>query len=147
MEMKEFYVLVNLTDEVMGINQSEIPDALDHSISRKCYLSDLHFKFPIGMFRYIRGGSKSDWVVIFQIPQGVSTSSTGFIKSIAAESIETLAHLLRRQTSDAISSIWSTVGSNSRLDTTLIYTLLLDGTYPIFCDTKIDNEFFQCVFN
>ena len=65
MSRKHFYVLVNLTDEVIGIGQSEIPDVMDFSIARKCYLSDLGFKLPIGMFTYGRGGSKADSVVIF----------------------------------------------------------------------------------
>ena len=143
MGRKHFYVVVNLTDEVMGIGQSEMPDARDSSIVWKCYLSNLGFKFSVGIFRYRRGGSKSDWVVIFWIFQGASTSSTNFIKTIAVASIEALSQLLRRHTSDAIASIQSTVGSNSRLATALLSTLLPDGTSPIFCDTKIENEFVQ----
>ena len=68
MSIKHFYVLVNLTDEVMGIGQSEMSDARDRSILRKIYLIDVGFKFTIGMFRYRRGGSKEYWVVIFRIP-------------------------------------------------------------------------------
>ena len=68
-------------------------DARDCSIVRKHSISDLGFKFPIGMFRYRQGGIKEDWVVIFQIPQGASTSSTDFIKTIAAASIEALEQL------------------------------------------------------
>ena len=120
-----------------------MPDARDCSIARECYLSNLGFKFPIVMFRYRRGGSKADWVVIFWIPQGTSTSSTDFIKTIAAESREALAYLLRQKTSDAVASIWSTVGSNSRLATASLSTLLPDGTSPIFCDTKSENDFVQ----
>ena len=86
MTRKNFYVVVNLTDEVMVIGQSEMPDARDRSIVRKCYLSNLGFNFPVGMFRYRRGGSKADWVDIFQITQGASTSSTNFIKTIATAS-------------------------------------------------------------
>ena len=53
-----FYVLVHLTDEVMGIGHSDIPDTRDRSLARRCYFSDLGFKFPIGFFKYRRGGSK-----------------------------------------------------------------------------------------
>ena len=107
---KHFYVVVNLTDEVMGIGQSEMPDARDSSIVRECYLSNLGFKFSVVIFRYRRGASKADWFVIFWIFQGAPTSSTNFIKTIAAASIEALSHLLRRHTSDSIASIWSTFG-------------------------------------
>ena len=120
-----------------------MPDARDCSIVRKCHLSNLGFNFPVGMFRYIRGGSKADWVDIFQITHGASTSSTNFIKTIAKASREAPSHLLRRHTSDDIASICSRVGSNSRLATTLFSTLLPDGTYPIFCDSKIENKFVQ----
>ena len=143
MERKHFSVLLNLTDKVILIGQSEIPDARYHSISRKRYLSDLGFKFSIVLFRYIRGGSKADWVVIFQISQGTSTSSTDLIETIAAASIEEIAHLLMWKTSNAIASISSTVGSNSILVTAVLYTLLPDGTYPIFCDTKRENDLIQ----
>ena len=57
MARKNLYALVNLTDEVMGIGKIGIPDARDCSLARKHQFSDLGFKFPIGMFRYIRGGS------------------------------------------------------------------------------------------
>ena len=80
MSRNHFYVLVNLTGEVIRMGQSEMPDVMDCSILRKCYLSDLGFNISIGMFRYRRGGSKEDWVVIFWILQGVSKSSTDFIK-------------------------------------------------------------------
>ena len=58
MSRKHFYVLVNLTDEVIGISKSEMPDVMDCSIARKCYLSEFGFKLPIVIFRYRRGGSK-----------------------------------------------------------------------------------------
>ena len=102
MERKHFYVLVNLTDEVVGIGQSEIPEDRDHSIVRKRYPSIPGFKFPIIMFRYRRCEIKSDWVVIFWIPQGTSISSNYFIKNITAASREAPAHLLRQHNSDAI---------------------------------------------
>ena len=86
MARNHFYALVNLTDEVMGTGQIEIPYARDHSIERKSYPSNLGFKFPIGIFRYRRGGIKLYWVVIFQTPQGTSTPSTDFIKTIAEAS-------------------------------------------------------------
>ena len=70
MTRKNFYVVVNLTDEVMLIGQSETPDARDCSIVRKRHLSNHDFNFPVEMFRYRRGGSKADWVDIFQITQG-----------------------------------------------------------------------------
>ena len=51
MARKRFYLVVNLTDEVMVIGQSEIPDARDCSIVRKWYLRNLGFNFSIGIFR------------------------------------------------------------------------------------------------
>ena len=72
MARKHFFVLVDLIDEVTGIGHSDMPDARDLSLARKRYFSDLGFKFFIGMFRYIRGGSKADWVVIFWVPRGAS---------------------------------------------------------------------------
>ena len=84
-------------------------------------------------------------------PPGASTSSINFIKTIAAESREALSQLLRQHTSDDIASIFSTVGSNSRLATTLFSTLLPVGTSPILRDTKIKNKFVQeisaCIHN
>ena len=130
MSRKHFYVLVNLTDEVIVIGQSEMPDVMDFSIARKCYLIDLGFKLPIGMFRYRRGGSKSDQVVIVQTPQETSNSSIDFIKTTAAVTREAPAHLLRWQTSYAITSIRSTVGSNSIISIALLYTLLQGGDTP-----------------
>ena len=59
MTRKNFYILVNLTDEVMEIGHSDMPYARDISLARKRYFSDLGFKFPIGILRYRRGGSKS----------------------------------------------------------------------------------------
>ena len=143
MSRKLFYALVNLADEVIVIGQSEMPDVMDFSIARKCYLIDLGFKLPIGMFRYRRGGSKADQVVILQIPKGTSNSNSYFIKTTAASSREAPTHLLRRLTSDAIDSIWYTVGSNSRPATVLLSKLLPDGTSPIFYDTKGENDFVQ----
>ena len=49
-------------------------------------LANLGFKFPIGMFRYRRGGSKADWVVILRFPRGASTSNSNFIQTIATAS-------------------------------------------------------------
>ena len=139
MEGKNLYFLVNLTDEVMGISQSEIPDARDRSIAQKRYLSNLGYKFLIGMFGYRRGGSKSYWFVIFSIPQGASTPTTDLIKTIAEASRKSLARLSRWKTSDSIASIWYIVGSNNRLSTALLSTLLPDCMSPIFCDNKINN--------
>ena len=62
MARNHFYVLLNFTDEVMEIGNSDMPDARDLSLARKRYFSDLGFKFPIGMFSYRRGGSKADCV-------------------------------------------------------------------------------------
>ena len=56
-ERKNFYILVNLTDEVMGIGHSDMTDVRDCSLARKRYFRDFVFKFPIRMFRYRRGGS------------------------------------------------------------------------------------------
>ena len=108
MARNHFYVLVNLTDEVMVIYHNDIPDTRDRSLVRKCYFSDLGFKFTIAIFRYRRGGSKSYWVVIFWVPMGTSTSNSNFIQIIATVSREAIAHLSWHQTSDAIASIWST---------------------------------------
>ena len=58
MARNHFYVLVNLTDDVMVIVHSDMPDVTDISLAQKCYFSDLGFDFPIGMFRYRIGGSK-----------------------------------------------------------------------------------------
>ena len=58
MARKKFYVLVNLTDKVMGIGQSGMPYARDHSISCKNSLIDQYFNFLIGMFRYRKGENK-----------------------------------------------------------------------------------------
>ena len=58
MARNHFYALANLTDEVIGIGQSDIPDARNRSLARKRHFSNLGFKLPIGMFRYRRGGSK-----------------------------------------------------------------------------------------
>ena len=95
------------------------------------------------MFKCKRGESKADLVVIFRIPQGKSTPSTDLIQKITAASREALAQLLRPETSDEIFSIWSTVGSNSILATTLLSTLIPDGMYSILCDTKSENDFVQ----
>ena len=95
------------------------------------------------MFRYRRGGSKADWVVILRVTRGGSTSNPDFIQTITTASIEAPAHLSRRQTYDAISSIWSTLGANSRLASALLPTTLLDGTSPIFCDTNSEKDFVQ----
>ena len=130
---KSFYVVVNLTDEVMVIGQSEMPDARYRSIVRKCYLRNLGFNFPVGMFRYRRGGIKADWVDIFQITQGASTSSTNFIKTIATASREAPSNFSKKHTSDAIDSMKSKVGSNSILATALLSTLLTYGTSYVFC--------------
>ena len=51
MSRKHFIVVASLTDEVMVIGQSEIPDARDYSIVQKFYLSNLGFNFSIGIFR------------------------------------------------------------------------------------------------
>ena len=51
MARKHFYVVVSLTDEVMVIGQSEIPDARYFSIVQEYYLSNLGFNFSIGIFR------------------------------------------------------------------------------------------------
>ena len=83
MTRKNFYIVVNLTNVVIGIGQTERPDARNRSIMWKCYPRKLSFKFTVGIFRYRIGGSKAYWVVIFWIPQGASTSSTNFIKNIA----------------------------------------------------------------
>ena len=141
MTRKHFYVLVNLTDEVLGIGHSDMPDTRDCSPARKCYFSDIDFKFPIGMFRYRRSGSKTDWVVIFRVPRGASTSNSDFIQTIANTSREAPEHLSRRQTSDAIASIRSIVGANSRLARELLATILPNGTSHIFCDTNSEKDF------
>ena len=54
-----------------------------------------------------------------------------------------MAYILKHQTSDEITSIWSTVVSNSRLDIALLSAILPNGKSPIFCETKIDNDFVQ----
>ena len=70
----------------MEIGHSDIPDARDFSLARNLYFSDFGFKFPIGIFRNRRGGSKADWVVIFRFPRGASTSNSNFIQTIATVS-------------------------------------------------------------
>ena len=53
-----FYVMVNMTDEVMGIGNSDMTDARNCSLAQRFYVSELGFKFPIEIFKYRRGGSK-----------------------------------------------------------------------------------------
>ena len=77
----------------MGIGHSDMTDVRDCSLARKRYFRDFVFKFPIRMFRYRRGGSKSYWVVILQVSRGASTLNSDFIKTIATASREALAHL------------------------------------------------------
>ena len=72
MASKNFYVLVYFTDEVMGICQSEITDDRDRAITQKSYIRYLGFKFPIWIFRYRRGGSKSCWVLSSNPPGEVN---------------------------------------------------------------------------
>ena len=47
MSRKHFYVLVNLTDEVIGIGKIEIPDVMDCSIAWKCYLIEIVLILPL----------------------------------------------------------------------------------------------------
>ena len=102
MARKHFYVLVNSTDEVIGIGHSDMPDARYLSLARKRYFRELGFNFPIGMFKYRRGVSKVYWVIIFRVPMGTSTSNSYFIQTIANASREAPAHLSRWQTYDSI---------------------------------------------
>ena len=125
----------------MGIGHSDIPDARYCSLARKRFFSDLGFNFPIGMFRYRRGGSKADWVVIFRVPRETSTSNSDFFQTIATTSREAPENLSRRQTSDAIASIQSTVGANSRLASALLAAILPGGTSLIFCDANSEKDF------
>ena len=86
-----------------------MPDATDNSIVRKLYVSNLGFKSPIGVLKYRRGGSKSDLVVIIWIPQGTSTSSTNFIKTIPTACREVPSHLSRSQNYYTIALIQAAV--------------------------------------
>ena len=143
MARKNLYALVNLTDDGMGIGKICSPDARDCSLARKHQFSDLGFKFPIGIFRYRRVGSKEYWFGIFRVPKGASTSNYDFIQTIATASREAPAHLSQSQTSDAISTIRSTVGADSRLAIKLLATILPDGKSPIFCDTNSEKKFMR----
>ena len=73
MARKHFCVLVNIIDEVMGIGQSEITDNRDFSIARKLYLSDIGFKFTIGIFRYKKVGVKQIGLLSFGSTRGRQT--------------------------------------------------------------------------
>ena len=44
MTRKHFYVLVNFTDEVMGISHIDMPDARDQSLARRFYFSKPWFQ-------------------------------------------------------------------------------------------------------
>ena len=48
-EKEEFYVVVNLIDEVMVIGQNEMTDARDRSIVQKRYLSNRGFNCSVGI--------------------------------------------------------------------------------------------------
>ena len=70
MARDHFYILVNLTDEVMGIGHGDMPYERDRSLVPKRYFSDLGLKFPIGIFSYRRGGIRADWFLSFGFPGG-----------------------------------------------------------------------------
>ena len=70
MTRKHFYVLVNFTDEVMGIGHNDMLDARDHSLARKRCFSDLGSSLPLECLGIEEVGVKNNVLLYLRFPGG-----------------------------------------------------------------------------
>ena len=73
------YASVELTVEVMIVNVEGVPDRSDCHGSRLKFISNVQFKFPLGLFAHELCGSNDKCNAVFCMENGDSKTSNNFI--------------------------------------------------------------------
>ena len=74
----------------MCIEKDEIMDRRARFLARKIFINNLAImvvrgSLYVGVYKYARPGSLSDWIVVFKVNQGASYKSQNVIEDIAAD--------------------------------------------------------------
>ena len=73
----------------MCIDKDEMLDPRDRVLTCKRFVHDLSImvvwgSFSVGVYKYARPGSLSDWIVVFKVARGASYESQSVIEAIYA---------------------------------------------------------------
>ena len=71
--------------------------------------------FSIGIYKYARSGSISDWIVFLKVDCGASYESQSGIEAIASADQKDPIFLSRRETPDYVTHVRSQTGVNKNL--------------------------------
>lgn len=132
-----------LTDDKMGISlvTESLVNAKSKSRLRRKFMKQIQFKFRVGVFKYKRNGTLSDWVVICKMGARDDKSCEAFLGFVQDAQLEAPAYLSKRQTQDAVNSISLATGKNKLLCDAILSAILPCGLIPTF-DLKKDKEAF-----
>ena len=112
---KEPYEIVELTNEVMGIDVDDMPDRHEHYRARAKFVDSIKYNFPVGLFTYNRTGTHGQWHVLFRMVMGHDATCTEFIGMCINATKDAPEYLSRRQTKDTIDTVSCASGKNERI--------------------------------
>ena len=144
---KEEYEIVELSDELMGINVESMPDRNLRNKAREAFVASIEFSFPVGVFTFHRFGTLGKWTAVFRMGMGHDDKHHDFIGACIDATKNAPTYLSRRQTNDAIDTIARASGKNKRLCKSMVHAVLPDGCIPDFASPKEETEFIQFVTN
>ena len=124
----------------MCIEKDEMPDRQARVLARKRFINDLPTMvvrgyFYVGIYKYARPGSISDWIVVFKVARSKIYEIQGIIEARSSADKHDPIFLSSQEPYDYVASIRSQSGVNKKLAAGIIQVMMPDGTHPTYSDT------------
>ena len=89
----------------------------------------------IGVYKYARPGSLSNWIVVFKVARGASHEIQIVIEAIVAAAKKAPIFLSRQETYDYVASVLLQTGVNKKIDSGILQVMMPDVTHTEYSDT------------
>ena len=115
-----FYYILHVSDDIMYIDKDKMTDRRARVLARKRFVHDLAIMvvrgyLSVGIYKYGRHGSISDWIAVFKVARGASYDSQSVIGAIDTAAHQAPMFLTRQENSDYVASVRSKNGVNKKL--------------------------------
>ena len=84
--------------------------------------------FYVGVYKYSRPGSVSDWKVLFKVACGTIYESQSAIDAIYVSAHKDQIFSSRRETSGYVAFVWLQTGIKKKLYAGILRVMIMDGT-------------------
>ena len=114
------FSLIHVLDEIMCTDKDEILERQPRVLACKIFVHDLVIivvrgYFSVGVYKYARPGSLSEWIVVFNLTRGASYDIQSVIETIDPATHQAPIFLSMQETSDYVASVRSQTGVNKKL--------------------------------